>query len=229
MRHRLHWREILRLVKSRIQRWLDGDLSALWSEAVAGGLSLSKRSQSSSQRNINIRKAKCAMQDGQYSKAIKALTSEGLASPSAAVLQEMLDKHPQAAPPSLPPRPCLSLPLSQSLPFVWGFGPSPVGLPQVLLACAPATFGKLFCVPLLTKLTRFCPRSPGSSIFWLPDKPLLTSPLISVVPHSWPVRRSKEATVPSLLGRCCASWCLSVLLPLLVNQPLHGSLLCSWV
>ena len=44
---------------------------------------------------------------------------------------------------------CLSLPLSQSLQSMWGFGPSPVGLPQVLLACTPATFGKLFCVPLL--------------------------------------------------------------------------------
>ena len=33
--HRLRWREILGLVKARIQRWLDGDLAALWSGAVA--------------------------------------------------------------------------------------------------------------------------------------------------------------------------------------------------
>ena len=103
--HRLRWREILQLVKSRLQRWLDGDLSALWSEAVTGASSLSKRSFSASQHSINIRRAKLAIQHGQYSKVIKALTSDGLASPSAAVRQEMLSKHPQSAPPSLPPGP----------------------------------------------------------------------------------------------------------------------------
>ena len=35
--HHLCWREILRLVRSCIQRWLAGDLVALWSEAVAEG------------------------------------------------------------------------------------------------------------------------------------------------------------------------------------------------
>ena len=108
--HRLRWREILWLVKSRIQRWLDGDLSALWAEAVAEGLSLSRRARSSaasSQQSQNIRRAKLAVQDRQYSKAIKALTSDGLASPSAEVLQEMLAKHPQSARPSLPTGPVL--------------------------------------------------------------------------------------------------------------------------
>ena len=41
--HRLCWREILKFVKTCIQRWLDGDLASLWSEAVAGSQSLSKR------------------------------------------------------------------------------------------------------------------------------------------------------------------------------------------
>ena len=102
--HRLHWREILALVRSRIDRWLAGDLVALWLEAVAGGKSLAKRVQSSSgsQQSSNIRRAKLAVQDGQYSKAIKALTSDGLATPSAEVLEEMLGKHPQVAPPNLP-------------------------------------------------------------------------------------------------------------------------------
>ena len=46
-----------------------------------------------------------AVQDGQYSKAIKALTSNGLATPSREVLQEMLSKHPQSGAPTLPPGP----------------------------------------------------------------------------------------------------------------------------
>ena len=43
----------------------------------------------------NIRRAKAAVQDGQYNKALKARTSDGLAPPTPEVLQEMLNKHPQ--------------------------------------------------------------------------------------------------------------------------------------
>ena len=67
--------EVLRLVRTRIQRWVDGDLAALWSEAVAGAQSLSKRSLSTSQHSSNIRRAKLAVQDGQFSKAIKVLAA----------------------------------------------------------------------------------------------------------------------------------------------------------
>ena len=73
---------------------------------MAEGQSLSRCAQSSSlssQWSRNIRRAKLAVQDGQYSKDIKTLTSVGLATPSAEVLQEMLVKHPQTAPPILPP------------------------------------------------------------------------------------------------------------------------------
>ena len=48
-----------------------------------------------SQRNKNIRRAKLAVQNGQYRKAIKALSSEGLAEPSSEVLTEMIAKHPK--------------------------------------------------------------------------------------------------------------------------------------
>ena len=85
--HRLRWREILKLVKSRLQRWSDGDLGALWVEALKGG---------------------------QYSKAIKALTSDGLAAPTPEIVQEMLAKHPQAALPTLPPGPAPPPPLRSS-------------------------------------------------------------------------------------------------------------------
>ena len=104
--HRLRWREISKLVKARISRWQAGEFSTLWKEALDGGWSLQKRSKAlgpSQQRSNNIRRAKQAVQDGQYSKAIKALTSDGLADHSAAIVQEMLSKHPQVPPPALPP------------------------------------------------------------------------------------------------------------------------------
>ena len=94
-------------MKSHLQRWADGDLSSLWSEALEDAQSLAKRQSrsSSSTSASNFRRAKRAVQDGQYSKAIKALTSDGLASPSPEILQEMQSKHPQAPPPSVPPDP----------------------------------------------------------------------------------------------------------------------------
>ena len=165
--HRLRWHEIQGLVKSRIQRWVGGDLVTLWSEAVEGAQSLSKRSRSAPQRSINIRRAKMATQEGQYSKAIRALTSDGLATPSATVLQEMLTKHPQSASASCPPARCLprSLCLSQLSAKV--SGPSPTARPLARLAYVPATSGKLLDAPPLTSLTNYWPPLQGSSTAWL--------------------------------------------------------------
>ena len=56
-------------------------------------------------RRLNARRARQAVQVGQYRKAIQALSSSGLASPSPNVLQEMLTKHRQSPPPSLPTDP----------------------------------------------------------------------------------------------------------------------------
>ena len=195
--HRLRWHEILRLVKSRIQRWLDGDLAALWSEAVAEGRSLSRRARSSaisSQRSQNIRRAKLAVQDSQYSKAIKALTSDSLASPSAEVLQEMLAKHPQSAPPSLPTGPVPLQPLSPSLLSERGLGISLTALPLLHLVYAQAISEKPWGAPPLTRLVGF---SPALSTFWLPAVLHLPSSPTCVVPLSWRARRSREDTVPS--------------------------------
>ena len=102
--HCLRWQEILKLVKSRLQRWADGDWSSLWSEALEDAQSLAKRQSraSASTSTSNYRSAKRAAQDGRYSKAIQALTSDGLASPSPEILREMQKKHPQASPPSVP-------------------------------------------------------------------------------------------------------------------------------
>ncbi len=91
-------------MKSRLQRWADGDLVSLWSEALEDARSLAKRQSrfSAPTSTRNSRRARHAAQVGRYSKAIQALTSDGLASPSPEILQEMRKKHPQAPPPSVP-------------------------------------------------------------------------------------------------------------------------------
>ena len=157
--HRLSWREMLKLAKSRIQRWLAGDLVALWSEAVDEGQSLSRRMQlssSSSQLNRNIRRAKRAVQ---YSKAIKSLTSDGLSLASAEVLQEMLTKHPQTAPPSLP----VTLPVSvtesvvrkAAKSFPNGSAPGPSGLRPIHLREAVGCPSRDKANRILASLTKF--------------------------------------------------------------------------
>ena len=101
--HSLPWQQILQAV---LQRWFAGHLVFLWSEACAHARSFSNRARpaasSSSQQRSNARRARLAVQNGQFTKAIKALSSESLALPSPLVMQ---DKHPQAPPPSLPPCP----------------------------------------------------------------------------------------------------------------------------
>ena len=93
-------------------------MSSLWSEALEDGKSIARRqSHSSSTFTSNFRKAKLAAQDGQYSKAIKALTSDELATPSPEILQEMQNKHPQRSPPTVPQDPDL-LPVFLSEPAV---------------------------------------------------------------------------------------------------------------
>lgn len=74
----------------------------------------------SSQQSNNIRRAKQAVQDGQYSKAIKALTSVGLATPTPEILQEMLRKHPQGIAPTVILKAVRSFPT--------GSAPGPSGL-----------------------------------------------------------------------------------------------------
>ena len=156
--HRLPWREILQRVKGRLQRWFAGDLGSLWLEACASGHSLSKRVDSSastsSQRSNNVRRAKLAVQDGQ---AIQALTSEGLAPPSPSVIQEMVDKHPQAPVPVLPPDPVPpSVKVSERVvhqgvkSFPKGSAPGPSGLRPSHLR-SPADRAS----QVLTSLTKF--------------------------------------------------------------------------
>ena len=81
---RTHWREVQRLVKSRIQRFQAGEFSDLWSEALIESDKYScKRNPKKSSiplSKINASRAWRAVEEGQYRKAIQALSSSGLPS-----------------------------------------------------------------------------------------------------------------------------------------------------
>ena len=160
--HHLPWREILKQVKSRLSRWFDGDLVTLWTEAFAGGQSLSRRigqSSPSNQQKHNIRRAKRAVEDGQYSKAMKALTSDGLVAPSDEALQEMLNKHPQSAPPALPSSsvpPAVKLTESVILKALKSF-PNCSAPALAHPACVQVTYVRLWGALLLIESTKYYP------------------------------------------------------------------------
>ncbi len=63
---RLQWREIVKVVKARLQRWSEDDFGSLWSDALKCGHSLSARKDYSpgSARSSNIRRAKTTVQNG---------------------------------------------------------------------------------------------------------------------------------------------------------------------
>ena len=116
---RMNWRKLLSIVKSRIWKWRSGDLSGLWDDLVANEEKRSKKSRRQKKippqdvlRCANANRARRAVQAGQYRKGIQALTSDGLAPASNEIYDEMLLKHPQTPPPTLP----LS-PLPQSIPM----------------------------------------------------------------------------------------------------------------
>ena len=105
---RRSWRETVKLVKSRLRQWQAGDIQELWSDVLVAEDKLSrqwkkpnKAPQETLQRT-NARRARSAVEEGQYRKVIQALCSEGLAPPSTAFLEEMLAKHPQVSPPQIP-------------------------------------------------------------------------------------------------------------------------------
>ena len=103
------------LVKSRIRRWREGDIIGLWNSVLNGaGQPSSKRAVRKKGtpeflRESNARRARQAMKDGLYRKAIQSLGSDGLAPPSVENQAMMLSKHPQAPP---PPKPTIPPPTS---------------------------------------------------------------------------------------------------------------------
>ncbi len=164
---RLRWREIMKRVKSRLQRWADGDLVSLWSEALGDARSLARRQSRSSAptSTSNFRRAWRAVQDGRYSKAIQGLTSDGLASLSPEILHEMRKKHPQAPPPSVPLDPVPSSAILSEPAVLKGVRSFPMPLPLGPPVCALVTFRRLFDAPPQIVLPRPLPPSLASSIY----------------------------------------------------------------
>ena len=134
------WWGTVHAVKSRIERWKSGELIDLWTEVINSsqsqpGLRRGKKASASSHRSSNAHRALHAAADGQYQKAIRFLTSEGVTPVNDAVFDEMLQKHPQTSP--LPP-PLLSPPDPPEVPasvvvkalcsFPAGSAPGPSGL-----------------------------------------------------------------------------------------------------
>ena len=83
----------------------------LWERVVEDNTQLNRRLQKRrfktppSDESANARRARSAVENGQYRKAIQSLSSEGFAQASSEVLDEMLSEHPQSGPPSIPADP----------------------------------------------------------------------------------------------------------------------------
>ena len=108
---RTHWRDTVKIVKSRIRRCRAGDYSALWADMMDGedkrfhSRKNSKAVPPELLRRANARRARRAAEDGQYRKALLALSSAGLAEATSEVVDAMLAKHPQSPAPLIPPSP----------------------------------------------------------------------------------------------------------------------------
>ena len=105
---RTQWRVTQELVKSRIRSWLAGDFAQLWEDVLAeheryAHKILKKTISPESLRKANAQRARRAVEDVQYRKAIQALSSSGLARVTPEILEQMLDKHPNSPPPPIPP------------------------------------------------------------------------------------------------------------------------------
>jgi hypothetical protein len=96
-----HWNERQREIRRRIRLWNEGKYLDLWNEALAsqtaqgrGRRKKNPQNEAASQEAVNIRRSLRCVQDGQYSKATKALTSLGIARTTPDVLQALRDLHP---------------------------------------------------------------------------------------------------------------------------------------
>ena len=163
--HRLRWRKILKLVWSCMVRWEEGGIPKLWSDAVSGACKLIKRQQAQtvgvSQKSHNICRAKFAVQEGRYWKAIQALTSAGLADVSEDVVGGNVGKTPSVATGQPSSMSCTTTVLNEVivrkgvLSFLRGSAPGPSGLrPSHLREATTCPLPNL-ADQLLSTLSRF--------------------------------------------------------------------------
>ena len=101
------WKSV---ILERVRRFHMGDYCSLWEDATANQSKLTRsqrKSQNSSQSsNSNAKRAERFARLGQYSKAIQALDSLGVAEDTDATFDALKSKHPHRPPPTLPPQPC---------------------------------------------------------------------------------------------------------------------------
>lgn len=126
---RSHWRDTVKIVHDRIRRWRAGDLFGLWAEVEESDAKLNRRKKTKklsqdSLHTANATRARCAVEDGQYRKAIQVLSSDGLSPITKEVHDAMLTNtlnHPTLSPTMMShplfasPRSVLSRPLGLSL------------------------------------------------------------------------------------------------------------------
>ena len=134
---RRHHKEIEKIVRNRVKRWKDGEISRLWAE-VKTPPPIPKRAQKPappSQEEANVRRCLRLVQDGQYSRAIQALVSRGLDQNSREAHAAMVAKHPAAALPVIPQEPAPKPPpfntaevRKATFSFKPGSAPGPSGL-----------------------------------------------------------------------------------------------------
>ena len=91
------------LISSRLRRWQDGDLQALWLEACNN--SNSKRSSTNVGNAVhgNVKRSLRLARDGRYSDAMRALGFSGYApSDNVDVLKDIISRHPTHPLPTIP-------------------------------------------------------------------------------------------------------------------------------
>ena len=93
----------VQLIKQRLTRWRSGEVSELWHEALTltktSRRKKKKKLSASEQKEWNIKQASQRASEGQFGKAMQALTSAGLAPTTLENLAKMKALHPEARPP----------------------------------------------------------------------------------------------------------------------------------
>lgn len=160
---------IHRHIESRIQLWNNGDYQALWSEAVNASQHRPVPTPSSHApptAHLNLQRAVRLARDGQFSRAITALTSLGFSPPTDHTLRSLEEKHPHADPPVLPLPDYLDPPAPfvfsrgevklQITSFPRGTSPGATGLrPQHLVDALHCT-NQVYTAQCLRSLTTLC-------------------------------------------------------------------------
>ena len=98
------------VIRALIRRWRNGEEAQLWQEALkrrrtspqTGRGKRKPSDREKTQQERNVERAAMLLQEGQYSRAAKALVSRGISQGSAEARQEMEDKHPTKEVPPTP-------------------------------------------------------------------------------------------------------------------------------